>query len=233
MLNFSMYSKFAFIFFSTITFLLSNPWEKKKQQMIDTLIQYGIQDKNVLDAMSKVPRHEFVPKAYKSYSYEDTPLPIGFGQTISQPYIVAYMTEQLDVKKKDVVLEIGTGSGYQAAVLSLLAKEIYTIEIVPELCERSKKTLKQLGYNNVFVICGDGYKGYPDKAPFDRILLTAAPEKIPEILIQQLKDNGILVGPAGKIQELQYLYKIQKINHKIIEKKLIPVRFVPMVKPAK
>jgi protein-L-isoaspartate(D-aspartate) O-methyltransferase len=143
------------------------------------------------------------------------------------------MTEQLDVKKKDVVLEIGTGSGYQAAVLSLLAKEIYTIEIIPELCERSKKTLKQLGYNNVFVICGDGYKGYPDKAPFDRILLTAAPEKIPEILIQQLKDNGILVGPAGKIQELQYLYKIQKINHKIIEKKLIPVRFVPMVKPSK
>jgi len=201
--------------------------------MIDTLIQYGIQDKNVLDAMSKIPRHEFVPDAYKSYSYEDTPLPIGFGQTISQPYIVAYMTEQLDVKKKDVVLEIGTGSGYQAAVLSLLAKEIYTIEIIPELCERSKKTLKQLGYNNVFVICGDGYKGYPDKAPFDRILLTAAPEKIPEILIQQLKDNGIFVGPAGKIQEFQYLYNIQKINHKIIEKKLIPVRFVPMIKPSK
>ena len=228
-----MYLRFAFGLIFSISFLFSDSWEKKKQQMIDTLIQYGIQDKNVLEAMSKIPRHEFVPNDYKSYSYEDTPLPIGFGQTISQPYIVAYMTEQLNVKKSDVVLEIGTGSGYQAAVLSLLAKEVYTIEIIPELCERSKKTFKQLGYNNVFVICGDGYKGYPEKAPFDKILLTAAPEKIPETLIQQLKYNGILVGPIGKIQEIQYLYKIQKINNKVTEKKLIPVRFVPMVKPSK
>ncbi len=226
-----MYLKFAFGVIFSISFLFSNPWEKNKQKMIDTLIQYGIQDKNVLKAMSKIPRHEFVLDAYKPYSYDDTPLPIGFGQTISQPYIVAYMTEQLDVKKNDVVLEIGTGSGYQAAVLSLLAKEVYTIEIIPELCERSKKTLKQLGYKNVYVICGDGYKGHPEKAPFDKIILTASPEKIPETLIQQLKDNGILVGPAGKIQEIQYLYKIQKINHIVVEKKLIPVRFVPMVKP--
>lgn len=200
-----------------------------KEHMIETLKKYGIKDKKVLDAMSLVPRHEFVPNLYKINAYDDTPLPIGYGQTISQPYIVALMTELLEINPNDKILEIGTGSGYQAAVLSLLAKKVYTIEIIPELCNNAKITLQRLNYHNIIVICGDGYKGYPQEAPFDKIILTAAPEKIPESLINQLKDKGILVAPEGKQNEIQYLYKIVKEGNQILKNKIIPVRFVPMI----
>ncbi|GIX41036.1 MAG: protein-L-isoaspartate O-methyltransferase [Leptospiraceae bacterium] len=225
--------KYIFIlgyFCFIVSCLYSQDWEKKKHQMILTLKEYGIKDAKILKTMEMVPRHKFVPEPYKIYAYEDTPLPIGYNQTISQPFIVAYMTELLELKPKDKVLEIGTGSGYQAAILSLLAKEVYTIEIIPELCNQAKQKLKQLNYKNITVICGDGYKGLPQKAPFDKIILTAAPEKIPETLLKQLNNNGILIAPVGKENEIQYLYKIHKKENQIIQSKLIPVRFVPMIR---
>jgi protein-L-isoaspartate(D-aspartate) O-methyltransferase len=221
--------KFFLIYFLIITYLYCQNRDFNKEHMIETLKKYGIKDKKVLDAMSLVPRHEFVPNLYKINAYDDTPLPIGYGQTISQPYIVALMTELLEINPNDKILEIGTGSGYQAAVLSLLAKKVYTIEIIPELCNNAKITLQRLNYHNIIVICGDGYKGYPQEAPFDKIILTAAPEKIPESLINQLKDKGILVAPEGKQNEIQYLYKIIKEGNQILKNKIIPVRFVPMI----
>ncbi|MCS7205939.1 MAG: protein-L-isoaspartate(D-aspartate) O-methyltransferase [Leptospiraceae bacterium] len=206
-----------------------NGWEKQHQKMISVLRDYGIKDEKVLQVMKEIPRHEFVPEPYRSFAYEDTPLPIGYGQTISQPYIVALMTELLEVQSTDRVLEIGTGSGYQAAILGKLAKEVYTIEIVDELCQRSKLTLKKLNFTNVFVICGDGYQGYSEKAPFDKIMITAAPERVPPKLVEQLKENGIMVAPIGGRKEIQYLYKFYKKNQTLIENRLIPVRFVPMI----
>lgn len=218
------------IYFFIIQQIYTIDWESKKQQMIETLKIYGITNTNILNIMKKVPRHEFVPEEYKKYAYEDSPLPIGYGQTISQPYIVAFMTELLELKPTDKVLEIGTGSGYQAAILSHLSREVYTIEIVPELCSKSRSKLIQLSYKNVQVICGDGYKGYKEKAPYDKIILTAAPETIPEALIEQLNNNGILVAPIGKQNEIQYLYKFTKTKNQIKKEKILPVRFVPMVK---
>ncbi len=217
-----------------ILFLLSclsaNGWEEKRAKMIQQLKEYGIRDPSILNVMSIVPRHEFVPEPYKKYAYEDTPLPIGYNQTISQPYIVAYMTELLDLKKEDKVLEIGTGSGYHAAIISHFVKEVYTIEIIEELCQTAKQTLNKLKYKNIIVICGDGYKGYKEKAPYDKIILTAAPEEIPVPLIEQLKNNGIMIAPIGKKEDIQYLYKIKKIGNSIQKEIKIPVRFVPMIK---
>jgi protein-L-isoaspartate(D-aspartate) O-methyltransferase len=207
--------------------------EKDKQfyqlrmKMIDTIERYGMKNPEVIRVMGKVPRHEFVPDNLKDYAYEDGPLPIGEGQTISQPYIVAYMTDKMRLERNHRVLEIGTGSGYQAAVLGELVSEVYTIEIHNPLCLRSQEILKKLDYKNIFVKCGDGYQGWPEKAPFDRIILTAAPAKIPQPLIDQLAPNGVLIAPVGlDNQELQILEKDSA--GKISKNTLLPVRFVPM-----
>lgn len=189
----------------------------------------GVKDRRVLAAMRATPRHLFVPKGLERRAYEDTPLPIGYGQTISQPYIVASMSEMLGVGPGDRVLEIGTGSGYQAAVLAQLAKEVFSIEIVPELGKQSEILLKQLGHNNVEVKIGDGYKGWPEKAPFDRIILTAAPPEIPQSLVDQLKNGGRLVAPEG--QAWQELVVIDKdASGKTKRRTAYGVQFVPMVK---
>ncbi len=195
--------------------------------MIDQQIrQRGITDERVLEAMQNVPRHEFVPKRYRSSAYEDYPLPIGHDQTISQPYIVAYMSEILQLSGDEKVLEIGTGSGYQTAVLCELAKEVYSIEIVEPLCQKADSTLQTLGYTNVHVRCGDGYKGWPEQAPFDAIIVTAAPPKIPQPLIDQLAEGGRMIIPVGRF--MQYLKLVTKQDGKIREERTLSVRFVPM-----
>jgi len=199
-----------------------------REKMVSEQIERrGIKDKNVLEAMKKVPRHLFVPEEYINEAYEDYPLPIGEGQTISQPYIVAKMTELLEIKKGEKVLEIGTGSGYQAAVLAEVGAKVYTIEILPKLAEKAKKTLSSLGYENVTVLVGDGFKGYIQEAPYDKIIVTAAPEKIPQPLIEQLKVGGKLVIPVGKYD--QELKVVTKKEEGIIVESVLPVRFVPMV----
>lgn len=187
----------------------------------------GITNQAVLQAMRKVPRHEFVPANVRESAYSDSPLPIGYGQTISQPYIVAFMTEQLALSPSDRVLEIGTGSGYQAAVLAELAREVYTIEIVSELAERAAADLKRLGYTNVFVRAGDGYAGWPEKAPFDSIIVTCAPEKVPPELVKQLKEGGRMIIPVGELWT-QELVLLEKRGGKLDQKAVMPVRFVPM-----
>jgi len=176
--------------------------------------------------MRKVPRHELVPRNVRAQAHADRPLPIGEGQTISQPYIVAYMTEQLGLKGGERVLEVGTGSGYQAAVLAELAAEVYSIEIVPALARRAAADLARLGYRNVTVREGDGYRGWPEKAPFDAIMVTAAPPEVPAPLIDQLKAGGRLVLPVG--ESYQELLLITKDERGVKRQRLIPVRFVPM-----
>jgi len=187
----------------------------------------GITNREILNAMRTVPRHEFVPAEQRDRAYVDGPLPIGHGQTISQPYIVAFMTEQLDPQPTDRVLEIGTGSGYQAAVLGELVAEVYTIEIIEPLGRRAEADLQRLGYTNVHVRIGDGHQGWPERAPFDAIIVTCAPDSVPQPLINQLKDGGRLIIPvgAGGMQELMLLHK----QHDKLERSaVLPVRFVPM-----
>lgn len=187
-----------------------------------------VRDAAVLDAMRTVPRHRFVPDSVVSDAYEDTPLPIGHGQTISQPYIVARMTEALGLDAEDRVLEIGTGSGYQAAVLGEIVKAVYTIEIVEPLGERARAALAELGYENVHVRIGDGYRGWPEEAPFDAIIVTAAPERVPQPLIDQLKPGGRMVIPVGARDAVQELRLITKNDSgEIREEVLDLVRFVP------
>lgn len=186
----------------------------------------GIEDTLVLQAMLDVKRHLFVPEQYRNMSYYDRPLPIGVEQTISQPYIVAIMTELLQLDGDDKVLEIGTGSGYQAAILAEIAKEVYTIEIIEVLAKNSEKLLSELDYKNITVKCGDGYKGWSEHAPFDGIIVTCAPPEIPQPLIDQLAEGGKMVIPVGEFY--QELLLIEKIEGKIKEKSIIPVRFVPM-----
>ena len=206
----------------------NNSFLEPRQKMVSEQIkQRGITSQAVLDAMSKVPRHYFVPSHLAHLAYIDSPLPINYGQTISQPYIVAYMTDIADIKPKDKVLEIGTGSGYQAAVLSELAQEVYTIEIIPELAQKARQTLDKLNYDNIHLKIGDGYKGWPEHSPFQRILVTAAPEQIPKALIDQLALNGKMVIPVGKY--FQQIVIITKTNEGITKQKTIPVRFVPMI----
>ena len=179
--------------------------------------------------MRTVPRELFVPESVRPQAYDDRPLPIGFGQTISQPFIVSLMTELLDPKKNHRVLEIGAGSGYQAAILSLLAGELYSIEIVPELARSAAETLRSLGFRNVLVREGDGYRGWPEKAPFDRIILTAAPPEIPQTLLDELRPGGRLVAPVGV--EAQDLVVVEKsADGKTTTRSVLPVRFVPMKK---
>ena len=196
----------------------------------DQIIKRGVEDPRVLDVMKIVERHKFVPEKYSESAYKDGPLPIGHGQTISQPFIVAFMTENLKLEPSHKVLEIGTGSGYQAAVLSELCDHVYTIEIVDELANESAERLGRLGFNNITVRSGDGYKGWPEEAPFDRIMVTAAPEEIPELLTEQLAEGGGMVIPVGKQYEIQYLWVITKDDDGSIKKeKILPVRFVPMI----
>lgn len=190
----------------------------------------GVRSVRVLQAMRAVPRHEFVPPQLQAQAYEDYPLPIGLSQTISQPYIVALMTELLEPRKEDRVLEIGTGSGYQAAVLSPLVQHVYTIELLEELAVSARQRLRRLGYTNVEVRAGDGYAGWPEQAPFDKIIVTAAPESIPQTLLDQLKPGGLMVIPAGPSgdQDLKVVEKDKKGATKT--RSVLPVRFVPMVK---
>jgi protein-L-isoaspartate(D-aspartate) O-methyltransferase len=187
----------------------------------------GVKDKRVLEAMVRVKRHLFVPRSRRHAAYDDHPLPIGEGQTISQPYIVAAMTEALQIGPTSRVLEIGTGSGYQAAILGEIAREVYTIEIVPALGRRARKLLASLGYKNIHVRIGDGYAGWPDKAPFDAVILTAAPPKVPAPLIKQLKLGGHLVAPAGPTGD-QRLFRLTRTARGLRRKHLMDVRFVPM-----
>ena len=202
-------------------------YRRARGRMVDEHIRArGIQDSSVLKAMEKVPRHLFVPEQLRHLAYADHPLPIGMEQTISQPAIVAYMTEAAGISKKEKVLEIGTGSGYQAAVLGEVAREVYTIEIIPELAERARRVLDELGYKNVFVKAGNGYLGWPEHAPFDAIVVTAAPEEIPQPLIDQLAVGGKMVIPVGaKNQEMMIVERGRK---GVTKRRTIPVRFVPM-----
>jgi protein-L-isoaspartate(D-aspartate) O-methyltransferase len=187
----------------------------------------GVTDEGTLAAMRKVPRHLFVPEEYIKEAYDDNPLPIGYSQTISQPFIVAYMTEAVKPGGNKKALEIGTGSGYQAAILAEIVKKVYTIEIVPELAKESSERLKSMGYKNVICKYGDGYKGWPEYAPFDIIVVTAAPSQIPQPLIDQLAENGRLVIPVGPPSSIQELILVEKKNGKTVQSRLTFVRFVP------
>jgi protein-L-isoaspartate(D-aspartate) O-methyltransferase len=208
-------------------------FQDQRRRMVERQIrERGIKNQAVLEAMMKVPRHRFVTAENMASAYEDHPLPIGQGQTISQPYIVAYMTEAAEISDNEKVLEIGTGSGYQAAILGELAKEVYTIEIIPELAERARRTLGELGYQNVRVKTGNGYAGWAEYAPYDGIVVTAAPDEVPKALIDQLAMNGKMVIPVGVGD--QEMMIITKTAEGVIEKRTIPVRFVPMTgKPKK
>ena len=206
----------------------SDKFESQRQKMVRSqIMDRGVTNNSVLTAMSKVPRHLFVPKDYADEAYNDYPLPIGYGQTISQPYIVAYMTEVLKPGRKMKALEIGTGSGYQAAVLAEIVEKVYTIEIVPELVKESSERLKKLGYKNIICKYGDGYLGWPEYAPFDIIIVTAAAENIPQPLIEQLSERGRLVIPVGTPHGVQELLLLEKKDGKIERKRLTFVRFVP------
>jgi protein-L-isoaspartate(D-aspartate) O-methyltransferase len=201
-----------------------------RQKMVKEQIEArGITDRRVLEVMRKVRRHLFVPAPLQNSAYDDSPLPIGQGQTISQPYIVAYMTEAAKIKPEDRVLEIGTGSGYQAAVLADLSKEVFTIEILQPLAESARLLLEKMGYKNIKVRWGDGYKGWKEQAPFDVIIVTAAPSEIPGELVRQLKTGGRMIVPIGSFY--QDLYRITKTEAGFKKETLLPVRFVPMVHP--
>jgi protein-L-isoaspartate(D-aspartate) O-methyltransferase len=203
---------------------------EQRERMVEKQLKFrGIKDERVLAAMAKVQREEFIPVAARTDAYEDGPLPIGYDQTISQPYIVAFMTEQLRPKPSDRVLEIGSGSGYQAAILAELVADVYTIDIVEPLAKTAEATLQRLGYKNVHIKIGDGYKGWPEKAPFDAVIVTCAPEKVPQPLVDQLKDGGRMVIPVGE-RFAQQLYLLEKKNGQLKESATLPVRFVPMLR---
>jgi protein-L-isoaspartate(D-aspartate) O-methyltransferase len=204
----------------------SRTTQARERMLREQIEARGVADLRVLAALRAVPRHELVPEAQRDYAYEDRPLSIGHGQTISQPYIVALMSEALELDEDERVLEIGTGSGYQAAVLGELAREVYSIEIVAPLAERAKLDLARLGYDNVHVRQGDGYGGWPEQAPFDAIVVTAAPEHVPQALVDQLAVGGRLVIPVGR--RVQELLRITRDEQGVREERLLGVRFVPM-----
>ena len=208
----------------------ADPAVARKRMVSEQIIARDVRNDRVIAAMSAVPRHELVPEDVRDEAYEDRPLPIGHGQTISQPYVVAFMTEQLDPKPTDRILEIGTGSGYQAAVLAGLVREVYSVEIVEPLAKRASADLARLGYKNVHVKAGDGYAGWPEHAPFDAIIVTCAPEQIPEPLVQQLKDGGRMVIPVGRVGGVQELFLLEKRGGKIEQRAVLPVQFVPMTR---
>lgn len=201
----------------------------KRMQMVERQIKArGVTDNATLDACLKVPRHRFVLPQYINSAYNDSPLPIEEGQTISQPYIVAFMTEALNLKRTDKVLEIGTGSGYQAAILAKICDSVFTIEIFPKLGNKAIKLFAELGYKNIFCKIGDGYKGWSEHAPFDAIIVTCAPSKIPEPLKNQLAEGGRMIIPVGETH-FQSLVLLEKKKGKLREEKILPVRFVPMI----
>ena len=204
-----------------------DPAQVREEMVRRQIAEREVRDARVLGAMKAVPRHEFVPAELRGRAYEDRPLPIGYGQTISQPYIVAFMTEQLAPKPADRVLEVGTGSGYQAAVLARLVAEVFTIEIVEPLAARAKADLARLGFKNVQVRAGDGYRGWPEAAPFDAIIVTCAPDRVPEPLVQQLKEGGRMVIPVGDYGD-QRLYVLEKRGGPVERRAVRVVRFVPM-----
>ncbi len=203
-------------------------WRERAGEMVDKEIAAaGVTNERVIGAMRDTPRHEFVPKNQQQFAYLDMALPIGAGQTISPPFIVAYMTQEIDPQPTDRVLEIGTGSGFQAAVLSPLVKDVYTIEIVESLSKRATRDLKRLGYKNVFTRAGDGYKGWPEAAPFDKIIVTCSPEKVPQPLVDQLREGGLMIVPVGERYQ-QYLYLMRKVDGKLKSEALRATLFVPM-----
>ncbi len=222
------------LFFPAVSARSEDVYTQKRKQMIKHDIKgRGIKDKRVIDAMAKIPRHLFVPAFYKDKAYGDYPLPIGEGQTISQPYVVALMTEALNLKPDDRVLEIGTGSGYQAAVLAEIVKEVYTIEIRQRLAEEAEKRLKELGYKNIKVKHADGYFGWQEYAPFDAIIITASANHIPPPLIKQLKEGGRLIIPLGRTVYFQTLTLVTKKKEDLELKQMGGVSFVPMIGEAR
>ncbi|MBC8357463.1 MAG: protein-L-isoaspartate(D-aspartate) O-methyltransferase [Candidatus Aminicenantes bacterium] len=203
-------------------------FEEKRENMVQNQLRArGVKDRKVLDVMRKIPRHEFVPENMKSYAYQDEPLPIGEGQTISQPYIVAYMTEVLALKGAEKVLEIGTGSGYQAAILAELVKEVFTVEVISPLSVKAQEVLKKLGYKNIYFKIGDGTLGWEENAPYDAVMVTAAPAKVPKALQEQLEIPGRMVIPVGST--FQELVLVKREMKKFKKRKLLPVRFVPLI----
>ncbi|MDO9528763.1 MAG: protein-L-isoaspartate(D-aspartate) O-methyltransferase [Syntrophales bacterium] len=201
----------------------------RKEMVDEQIVRRGIRNRDVIQAMMSVPRHQFVPEKRVPMAYDDTPLPIGYGQTISQPYVVAYMTEILNLDEESNVLEIGTGSGYQAAILSCIVKKVSTIEIIPELAESASLRLEKLGYKNVDVTCGDGYYGWQEHAPFDAIIVTAAAGHVPPPLLKQLKKGGRMIIPVGGRFMIQSLVLVEKDNAgEITTRNLMSVRFVPL-----
>jgi len=206
----------------------SSPEAERAAMVRDQIAARGVRDRRVLDAMGAIPRHRFVSQALRSEAYSDRPLPIGRGQTISQPYIVAFMAEALRLRGGERVLEVGSGSGYAAAVLSLLASEVYGIELEQELYDRSVVTLRELGYQNVHLRSGDGFRGWPEKAPFDAVILSCAAEAIPPPLWAQLAEGGRLLYPEGPEGGVQQLVLVTKTRAGPREERLVPVRFVPM-----
>lgn len=204
--------------------------EARQAMVEDQIAARGVEDTRVLAAMATVPRHEFVPPTELDQAYADHPVPIGFGQTISQPYIVALMTELLDVQPGDRVLEIGTGSGYQAAVLAEVTDEVYTVEIIPELATAAASRLKRLGYGEIAVRTGDGYFGWPEHAPFDGIIVTAAPDHVPPPLLRQLAEGGRLVIPVGPPGGYQTLWRLTKRDGEILSENITGVLFVPLLR---
>jgi len=210
--------------------LEQDPFDAYREDMVRSQIEArGVKDPQVLETMRSVPRHEFVPSEYQDDSYADQPLPIGYGQTISQPYMVAVMTELLDVEKGDKVLEVGTGSGYQAAILAEITDQVYSVEIIPELAESAGARLKRLGYDQVKVANLDGYYGWEEHAPYDRIIVTCAPDHIPSPLLEQLKDGGRLIIPVGPPGAYQTLWLIEREGDEFLYKNLMEwIRFVPL-----
>jgi protein-L-isoaspartate(D-aspartate) O-methyltransferase len=200
-----------------------------RMEFLLALRKRGITDNNVLRAMEEVPRDKFVEASFTGAAYADQALPIACGQTISQPYVVAYMTEQLDVRPEHRVLEIGTGSGYQAAILSRVAHEVISIERFRTLADAARDRMQKLGFDNVEVIVGDGVAGVPEKAPFDRIIVTAAAERLPQMLIDQLADDGVMLLPLGPHEGTQHIVKLTKTSTGVAREQLIPVRFVPLL----
>jgi len=201
--------------------------QARERMVREQIANRGVRDARVLAAMRKVPRHLFVPEEFQTSAYSDTPLPIGHKQTISQPYIVAFMSEAMELKPQDRVLEIGTGSGYQAAILAELVREVYSIEIVEPLGKEAAVRLKDLGYERVKLRIGDGYRGWPEAAPFDAIIVTAAPDHVPPALVEQLREGGRLVLPVGSFA--QDLLRVRRSAKGVVQENLLPVRFVPMV----
>lgn len=206
-----------------------DPYLRQREEMVRLQLEYrGISDSKVLEAFSNVPRDAFVPLEYRRYSYADQPIPIGEGQTISQPYIVAYMTEVLQVRPNEKVLEIGTGSGYQAAILAEMDVKVFSIEVNEILADRARIILENLGYKKINLKTGDGYEGWEEHAPFDAILVTCSPASVPPKLKEQLAEGGRMIIPVGLQNSVQYLYLLEKQKGKIRQKSVMPVRFVPM-----